>query len=45
MEGYGRNYFKYRFDVVTYMLDNRGDFELFVEDDVFFDKYCKNSLL
>lgn len=45
MEGHGRNHFKYRFDVVTYMSDNRGDFEPFVEDDVPFDKHCKNSLL
>lgn len=42
MEGHGRNHFKYRFDVVTYMSDNRGDFEPFVEDDVPFDKHLSN---
>ncbi|XP_061188419.1 OTU domain-containing protein 3-like [Saccostrea echinata] len=42
MEGHGRNHFKYRFDVVTYMSDNRADFEPFVEDDVPFDKHLSN---
>lgn len=44
MEGHGRNHFKYRFDVVTYMSDHRDDFEPFVEDDVPFDKHCKEYM-
>jgi OTU domain-containing protein 3 len=45
MEGHGRNHFKYRFDVVTYMSENRADFEPFVEDDVPFDKHCKKMII
>ncbi|KAK3088164.1 hypothetical protein FSP39_015555 [Pinctada imbricata] len=42
MEGHGRTHFKYRFDVVKYMMEHRDDFEPFVEDDIPFERHVLN---
>ena len=45
LDGHGRNHLKHRGETVRYILDHRGDFEPFVEDDVPFDKHSKNCIL
>ncbi|XP_033642292.1 OTU domain-containing protein 3-like [Asterias rubens] len=42
LDGHGRNHLKHRGETVRYILDHRGDFEPFVEDDVPFDKHIEN---
>ncbi len=42
LDGHGRNHLKHREETVRYILDHRGDFEPFVEDDVPFDKHIEN---
>ncbi|XP_074655323.1 OTU domain-containing protein 3-like isoform X2 [Tubulanus polymorphus] len=39
LEGHCRNHLKQRLETVQYMIDNRRDFEPFVEDDISFDRH------
>ncbi|XP_013926849.1 PREDICTED: OTU domain-containing protein 3 [Thamnophis sirtalis] len=42
LEGHSRNHLKHRQDTVAYMIQQRSDFEPFVEDDVPFEKHIAN---
>ncbi|XP_039223376.1 OTU domain-containing protein 3 isoform X3 [Crotalus tigris] len=42
LEGHSRNHLKHRQDTVAYMIQQRADFEPFVEDDVPFEKHIAN---
>ncbi|XP_026576627.1 mitochondrial ubiquitin ligase activator of NFKB 1 isoform X1 [Pseudonaja textilis] len=42
LEGHSRNHLKHRQDTVAYMIQQRPDFEPFVEDDVPFEKHTAN---
>uniref|UniRef100_U3FBX5 OTU domain-containing protein 3 n=1 Tax=Micrurus fulvius TaxID=8637 RepID=U3FBX5_MICFL len=42
LEGHSRNHLKHRQDTVAYMIQQRPDFEPFVEDDVPFEKHIAN---
>lgn len=43
MEGHSRNHAQYRAEIVRYMIENREDFEPFVEDDEPFEKYSNRN--
>ncbi|KAM3824286.1 OTU domain-containing protein 3 isoform 2-T2 [Vipera latastei] len=42
LEGHSRNHLKHRQETVAYMIQQRADFEPFVEDDVPFEKHLAN---
>ncbi|XP_013393286.1 OTU domain-containing protein 3-like [Lingula anatina] len=39
LEGHARNHYKHRLDTTEYMIQNKQDFEPFVEDDVPFERH------